>query len=205
MWETFMRQPVARTAAKARGAIMLALALLALAGDMTRLTGAMRAIAVAVILAAVVECIALVRNHRHDAGWWLTFADAGLGVAFGALTFSITSLFSAGPMRAIATIDAWLFAHAAFAIVLALSVWSARVPRVVLLAWAALNVVLAIGGAIDPPIAVSGLLYGGALYTGVYGLLVLAGALWAELLGTGQSGRGVSESVGFLRTQGPRR
>ena len=39
---------------------------------------------------------------------------------------------------------------------------------------------VAVAGPTNPPVAIAGLFVGGALYTGVFGALELAGVLWLE-------------------------
>ena len=159
---------------------MLTLGLVALFRTGDQITSAMNAVAIAVCATALVEAAILLRDPIHKPVWWLTLADAILSLVYGGLTLQTPMILGASPLRAVAAIDAWLLAATLFAGILMLNVWEYRLPRVVLAAWMILNAVLAIAGPADPPVAIAGLFVGGALYTGVFGALEVAGVLWLE-------------------------
>lgn len=169
-----------RLAVKLRGAAMVTLGCFALIGTGDQVTDAMNAVGFVVCATALVEGAMLLRNPVHRAVWWLTLSDTLLALVYGGLTLLLPIIVSSSALRAVAAIDAWLLAATLYAGVLALHAWDHHVPRLVLVVWMLLNAVLAIAGPADPPVATVGLFVGGALYTGLFGALELAGVLWLD-------------------------
>lgn len=74
----------------------------------------------------------------------------------------------------------WLMAHATFAILLAARLWYFRRMRDALLLWAAVNTAVFTGCVTFTPPNVPTLAYVGALYTAVYGVVLIVASEWAR-------------------------
>ena len=98
-------------------------------------------------------------------------------VGFGVLTLSVPV---ARPGLAHGLAIAWLTLYAAFLALLAWRLWYHHHVRRALVAWSAVNVVLAVVLALTGPMATLGLLYAGAAYTCAFGLLLIAAGFWIQ-------------------------
>lgn len=169
-----------RITVKLRSASMITLGAIALVRPADDVASAMSAVALVAVLTGLAACWLLVRDRGRGTAWWLSLGGAVMALVYGALSFTLLSLFRASPVHAIAAVDAWLLAAAVYAAILTLHVWDHRLPRVALMSWAILNALLAIAGPIDPSVAIAGLLSGGAFYSAGFGFMEMAGAVWLD-------------------------
>lgn len=158
-----------------RGFLLLAAAAIAIRWPDKTLLG-MTAVAGGVVAALGVFEYAIVsasNASRRTKG--LVALHALMSVAFGAL--AIAARFAApDTTRDFAAV--WLLLQSALVLAVARHVPSAGHARGVLLAWSAANVVCAFVVAAHPVMPLPGLLYIGAAYTAVYGVIQIAAALW---------------------------
>jgi hypothetical protein len=89
-------------------------------------------------------------------------------LGFLALTLGTAMLVVAG----------WLTLYAAFCASLALLPWTRRGPRLMLWAWGATNLALAIGAVLLPRPDVNVVLYAGAAYAALFGIVQLIAGMW---------------------------
>lgn len=108
---------------------------------------------------------------------WFLLGHAALAVGFGLLTFLLPS---ATVFVGLALAMLWLLAHTTFAILLAARLWYFRRMRDALLLWAAVNTAVITGCVTFTPPNVPTLEYVGALYTAMYGLVLIVAGEWTR-------------------------
>jgi uncharacterized membrane protein HdeD (DUF308 family) len=157
-----------------RGFAIFVLALAAVIWPEQLLVGALILVGVIATLSGIYELSSAATLRPRTAYWRTAFADGVMSVLFGAMTMGVARL---SHFAALAVVTGWLILYAGLAWHTAGVVWERRVARVSLIAWGAVNIVLAIL-AVYPEGSVFALLLFGAAYASFFGVWQLAIALW---------------------------
>ena len=163
-----------RRALAIRGFLMFVLGLGAVIWPEQVLVGALILVGVIATLSGIYELSVAAALRAHTIHWRVALLDGVASLLFGALTMGVSRL---SHFAALALTTGWLILIAGFAWHTSTLVRPRRVARMSLIAWGAVNVVLAILAAY-PEGTVFALLFFGAAYAALYGAWQLAIALW---------------------------
>jgi len=157
-----------------RGAAMVALGLGSILWPEQLLVGGLILVGVLATLSGIYELAIAAALRQHTIHWRVALLDGVASLLFGALTMGVARL---SHFAALAVTTGWLLLYAGFAWHTSTVVWPRRVARLWLLAFGAINVLLAILAAY-PEGTVFALLFFGAAYAAFYGAWQLAIGLW---------------------------
>ena len=158
----------------ARGGMMMLLGLTAVIWPEQILVGALIGVGVLAALSGIYELSIAAALRPHTIHWRVALLDGVASFLFGGLTMGVVRL---PHFAALAVTTGWLLLYAGFAWHTSTVVWPRRGARLSLLAFGAVNVLLAILAAY-PEGTVFALLYFGAAYAAFYGAWQLAIGLW---------------------------
>jgi uncharacterized membrane protein HdeD (DUF308 family) len=154
---------------------MLVLGLGALIWPEDVLIAAMLSVGVIATLFGLYEMTIAISIRRHTPGWTLVLIHGASAFLFGLLTAGAT----APPLHiALAVIAGWMLFYAALAVTIAILVWQVRAVRWLLVAWAGLDIVVALVAVIYPEATIFALLYFGAAYAAMFGAWQIGVGLW---------------------------
>jgi uncharacterized membrane protein HdeD (DUF308 family) len=158
-----------------RGGAMLLLGLGALIWPEEVLIFAMVSVGIIATVFGLYEMTVAASLGRLTPAWMLVLIHGTAVLLFGALTVG-------GPRLSLGTamllIAGWLLAYAALAVTITILIWQARAIRRVLIAWAGLDVALALIAVLYPETTIFALLYFGAAYAAVFGAWQIGAGLW---------------------------
>lgn len=157
-----------------RGAAMLVLGLGAVLWPEQILVGGLILVGVLAALSGIYELTIAAALQQHTVHWRVALLDGIASLLFGALTMGVARL---PHFAALAVTTGWLILYAGFAWHTSAVVWPRRGARLSLLAFGAINILLAILAAY-PEGTVFALLFFGAAYAAFYGAWQLAIGLW---------------------------
>lgn len=176
----------------ARGVPFVLLAALAIRWPDETLRPAMMVTAGVAVALGVLEMTFAWSTHMVASVRWFLIGHAALSAGFGLLTFLLPS---ATLYVGLALAMLWLLAHTTFAILLAARLWYFARMRNALLLWAAVNTAVIMGCVTLTPTSMAALEYVGALYTAMYGVVLIVAGEWAR--------RGWMAVEGVVRRQTP--
>ncbi|HEY6828424.1 MAG TPA: DUF308 domain-containing protein [Gemmatimonadaceae bacterium] len=157
-----------------RGAAMLVFGLGAILWPEQILVAGLILVGVLATLSGIYELSIAVALRQHTIHWRVALLDGVASLLFGALTMGVARL---SHFAALAVTTGWLILYAGFAWHTSTVVWPRRVARLSLLAFGAINILLAILAAY-PEGTVFALLFFGAAYAAFYGAWQLSIGLW---------------------------
>lgn len=159
----------------ARGVLMIFLGIAAIGWADAALLIAM--VIAAVLLAALgaFEIVLALRTLQRSRGWVIPMVDGAACIGFAVLSLVFPGLTLRHTLELVA---AWMVCYALLTGSLALALWPMSRTRTVLLAWTALDVVLAVLALTYPGTTIFTVLYAGAAYAVTFGALQLASGLW---------------------------
>ena len=158
-----------------RGCLMVLFGMTALIWPDETLLSAMQTTGLLLAITGVYQIALAVRARHKNRGWPIALADGTACVGLAMLTVTITVI----PFRVTMTLAAiWLALYAVLTGAMAFAVWPMRKTRLMLLAWTAVDLLLA-GIALSYSRAtIFTLLYVGAGYAIAFGAFQLAAGLW---------------------------
>jgi uncharacterized membrane protein HdeD (DUF308 family) len=163
------------TSLVARGVLLVFLGMTAISWPDELLVGAMFTGAACLVLFGAFEIYLALRTRHVTRGWLIPLASGAACVAFAVLTLVFPGLSLEITLMLVA---AWLILYAGLTTALALALWPMPRTRRTLLAWTALNIVLAVLAVVLPNTTIFTLLYVGAGYAVALGALHMASGLW---------------------------
>ena len=157
-----------------RGSLMLAIGAIALTWPTIALLGAMFASVAVLASTGAYEVFIALRARPMTRGWMIPMAEGAACVGLAGLTLFLLAF----PLEVVQwLVAAWLALYAALTGALALALWPTPRTRQLLIAWTALNLLLALL-LVTLPMTIVTVLYAGAAYAVAFGSLQVAAALW---------------------------
>ena len=158
-----------------RGCLMVALGTAALIWLDQMLLNAMMITALLFTISGLYEMVLAVHSRAEVRGWFIALVDGAASIAFALLTVTLTMI----PFRATMTLTAaWLLLYASMSGSLAFALWPMRRTRLTLLAWCAVDLLLAGMALSSARWTLYTLLYVGAGYAMVFGVFQWLAGLW---------------------------
>ncbi len=159
----------------ARGALMVFLGVAAIGWPDDVLVFAMLIAAALLAMLGAYEMFVALKTRRDSPGWMVPMANGAACIAFAILTLVFPGLTLELTLILVAV---WLGFYALLTGGLALALWPMPRTRNTLLAWTALNIVLAVLAVTVPRATIFTLLYVGAGYAVAFGALQVASGVW---------------------------
>ena len=159
----------------ARGALMVFLGVAAIGWPDSVLVFAMLIAAALLALLGAYEMFVALRSSRYSPGWMIPMANGAACIAFAILTLVFPGLSLDVTLKLVAV---WLVCYALLTGGLALALWPMPRTRHTLLAWTALNLLLAVLAVTVPDATIFTVLYVGAGYAVAFGALQVASGVW---------------------------
>ena len=160
-----------------RGVLLVFLGIAAIGWPESALVVAMLTSAALLLVMGAFEMFLALRARDATRGWMVPLANGAACIVFGLLTLVFPSISLRFTLLLVAV---WLLLYAAMTGALALALWPMPRTRRVLLAWTALNVLLALLAIGVPSATVITLLYVGAGYAVAFGALHIAYGIWVR-------------------------
>lgn len=158
-----------------RGGAMLLLGVGALIWPEDVLILAMVSVGIIATLFGLYEVTVAVSLRQKTPAWTLILIHGTAVLLFGALTVGAPGLRLS---MALSLTAGWLLMYAALAVTVTILVWQVRPVRWLLIAWAGLDMALALVAVVYPEATIFALLYFGAAYAAMFGAWQIGAGLW---------------------------
>ena len=158
-----------------KGCLMAALGGAALLRQDDMLLNAMMVTALLLAISGLYEMMLAVHSRSAVRGWFIALADGAASIGLALLTVTLTAI----PFRQTMLLTSvWLLAYAVMTGALALALWPMPRTRLALLAWCAVDVLLAGMAISSARWTLYTLLYVGAGYAIAFGVFQLLAGVW---------------------------